>query len=768
MSELDPRCQSSKAVKTGKPKALFLSDLMPTNPTTTTTAAPTTDATPLAPTLLLFSQLFDTRPFTVSYDASFTEMHRLVANARSPSVALAIHTMLLSPLLDFAAKLSTTPDDALLEQLMRHVGSLEPRAARLEHVLPGYERSALEQRVQKVRPLFAHTVSRYLLGPLWGRIRGVVLGLIETHRKSDAASFPEQHIMAESLGFLTRLPHLNPNSKVDNAYLHNLHPHIIDATRRFYAASLESWTSGPYDVPSVIQLIQVLLSLETARWTGYIPAVSLPALTDTFNAVLVEGPSVGFIEHVGSGAKVLLRTDNVPAVVAMADLFSRSDPASQALAATFGDVVHEDVKVCIVATSPDPKATPKPEPGDPTAMFEGVAQLMTRFGVFLKALDSPRQFVNTVNVSLKAVLNHSIVPAKFLAHALHLYMIRGCKGVADADADAHLDRLVAVFPHLVNKDVFENEARFLLQDRLLGSKSLSSSLETRLVSGLKAISGKSFTAKMERMLTDVETSTSLLKEFSTEDRTIKISNGVRLDASVLTLAHWNVTPSAPIRLPPWANPILTAFEEFYTQRKGGVKLQPIADRARATLSVRKSLFGKPYSFDVSLFQMAILGFFETADTKVTVATVHAETKIPMEELKRHALSLTTPKAPILVKTPKSKSVGVTDVFSLNPKFSSRNLRVKVPLVKAKKRIVTDELDEDVRRARDLALDAAIVRTMKARKTLSHVLLVQEVASNPALTFRPEVRAIKRRIEDLIGREYLERDDSSRGTYHYVA
>lgn len=56
---------------------------------------------------------------------------------------------------------------------------------------------------------------------------------------------------------------------------------------------------------------------------------------------------------------------------------------------------------------------------------------------------------------------------------------------------------------------------------------------------------------------------------------------------------------------------------------------------------------------------------------------------------------------------------------------------------------------------DLQIDAAIVRIMKTRKSLSHRLLVQELMVQ--LKFPMRSPDLKKRIESLIDREYLARD-----------
>lgn len=69
--------------------------------------------------------------------------------------------------------------------------------------------------------------------------------------------------------------------------------------------------------------------------------------------------------------------------------------------------------------------------------------------------------------------------------------------------------------------------------------------------------------------------------------------------------------------------------------------------------------------------------------------------------------------------------------------------------------------------RSIAIEAATVRIMKARKTLSHQQLLAEVLAQLAF-FRPDPKLIKKRIESLIDREYLERDPDNPNTYRYLA
>lgn len=68
--------------------------------------------------------------------------------------------------------------------------------------------------------------------------------------------------------------------------------------------------------------------------------------------------------------------------------------------------------------------------------------------------------------------------------------------------------------------------------------------------------------------------------------------------------------------------------------------------------------------------------------------------------------------------------------------------------------------------RQHAIDAAIVRVMKMRKTLAHKLLVAEVVGQ--LRFALTNADLKRRIDNLIEREFLERSAGDSTVYNYLA
>lgn len=58
---------------------------------------------------------------------------------------------------------------------------------------------------------------------------------------------------------------------------------------------------------------------------------------------------------------------------------------------------------------------------------------------------------------------------------------------------------------------------------------------------------------------------------------------------------------------------------------------------------------------------------------------------------------------------------------------------------------------------------------RQRKQLSHQKLITEVIQQLSARFSPDVNMVKKRIESLIEREYLEREeDTERPAYRYLA
>lgn len=97
------------------------------------------------------------------------------------------------------------------------------------------------------------------------------------------------------------------------------------------------------------------------------------------------------------------------------------------------------------------------------------------------------------------------------------------------------------------------------------------------------------------------------------------------------------------------------------------------------------------------------------------------------ELKRTLQSLACAKYRVLTKTPKSKEVETTDIFSYNASFTDAKMRIKINQIQLKETKEENKTThERVAADRHYETQAAIVRIMKSRKTIKHAELIAEV------------------------------------------
>lgn len=84
---------------------------------------------------------------------------------------------------------------------------------------------------------------------------------------------------------------------------------------------------------------------------------------------------------------------------------------------------------------------------------------------------------------------------------------------------------------------------------------------------------------------------------------------------------------------------------------------------------------------------------------------------------------------VLNKEPKGKDIDDKDIFHLNLDFTHKLYRIKINTIQLKETVEENEKTHaEVDRDRQYQIDAAIVRIMKARKKLSHNLLMSELFS----------------------------------------
>ncbi|CAK9167857.1 unnamed protein product [Ilex paraguariensis] len=232
----------------------------------------------------------------------------------------------------------------------------------------------------------------------------------------------------------------------------------------------------------------------------------------------------------------------------------------------------------------------------------------------------------------------------------------------------------------------------------------------------------------------------------------------------LDCRYWPTYPPMDVRLPHELNVYQDIFKEFYLSKHSGRRLMWQNSLGHCVL---KAEFPKgKKELAVSLFQTVALMLFNDAQ-KLSFHDIKDSTSIEEKELRRTLQSLACGKVRVLQKIPKGREVEDNDLFLFNDQFAAPLYRIKVNAIQMKETVEENtSTTERVFQDRQYQVDAAIVRIMKTRKVLSHTLLITELFQQLKFPIKPT--DLKKRIESLIDREYLERDKSNPQIYNYLA
>ncbi|XP_028570137.2 cullin-4B isoform X2 [Podarcis muralis] len=276
--------------------------------------------------------------------------------------------------------------------------------------------------------------------------------------------------------------------------------------------------------------------------------------------------------------------------------------------------------------------------------------------------------------------------------------------------------------------------------------------------------GAAFTSKLEGMFKDMELSKDIMIQFKQYMQNQNVPGNIELTVNILTMGYWPTYVPMEVHLPPEMVKLQEIFKTFYLGKHSGRKLQWQSTLGHCVLKAEFKEGKK--ELQVSLFQTLVLLMFNEGE-EFSLEEIKQATGIEDGELRRTLQSLACGKARVLTKSPKGKDVEDGDKFTCNDDFRHKLFRIKINQIQMKETVEEQaSTTERVFQDRQYQIDAAIVRIMKMRKTLSHNLLVSEVYNQ--LKFPVKPADLKKRIESLIDRDYMERDKENPNQYNYIA
>ncbi|CAL8994535.1 unnamed protein product, partial [Prunus brigantina] len=533
---------------------------------------------------------------------------------------------------------------------------------------------------------------------------------------------------------------------------------FLEVSAEFYRGESQKFIEC-CDCGDYLKKAERRLNEELDRVTHYLDARSEAKITNVVEKEMIANHMLRLVHMDNSGLVNMLLDDKYEDLGRMYNLFRRVSNGLSTIREVMTSHLRETGKQLVT----DPERLK-----DPVEFVQRLLDEKDKYDSIIRlSFSNDKTFLNALNSSFEFFINLNNRSPEFISLFVDDKLRKGLKGVSEEDVEIILDKVMMLFRYLQEKDVFEKYYKQHLAKRLLSGKTVSDDAERSLIVKLKTECGYQFTSKLEGMFTDMKTSQDTMQGFYASHP--ELGDGPTLTVQVLTTGSWPTQPSVTCNLPSEMSALCEKFRSYYLGTHTGRRLSWQTNMGTADI---KASFGKgqKHELNVSTYQMCVLMLFNNAE-RLSYKEIEQATEIPAVDLKRCLQSMACVKGKnVLRKEPMSKDIGEDDAFFVNDKFTSKLYKVKIGTVVAQKESEPEkqETRQRVEEDRKPQIEAAIVRIMKSRRALDHNNIISEVTKQLQSRFLANPTEIKKRIESLIERDFLERDNIDRKLYRYLA
>uniref|UniRef100_K7GPT4 Cullin 4B n=2 Tax=Sus scrofa TaxID=9823 RepID=K7GPT4_PIG len=496
-------------------------------------------------------------------------------------------------------------------------------------------------------------------------------------------------------------------------YQDSFEQRFLEETNRLYAAEGQKLMQER-EVPEYLHHVNKRLEEEADRLITYLDQTTQKSLIATVEKQLLGEHLTAILQK---GLNNLLDENRIQDLSLLYQLFSRVRGGVQVLLQQWIEYIKAFGSTIVI--NPEKDKTMVQELLDFKDKVDHIIDIC-----FLKN----EKFINAMKEAFETFINkRPNKPAELIAKYVDSKLRAGNKEATDEELEKMLDKIMIIF-------------RFIYE------------------------CGAAFTSKLEGMFKDMELSKDIMIQFKQYMQNQNVPGNIELTVNILTMGYWPTYVPMEVHLPPEMVKLQEIFKTFYLGKHSGRKLQWQSTLGHCVLKAEFKEGKK--ELQVSLFQTLVLLMFNEGE-EFSLEEIKQATGIEDGELRRTLQSLACGKARVLAKNPKGKDIEDGDKFICNDDFKHKLFRIKINQIQMKETVEEQaSTTERVFQDRQYQIDAAIVRIMKMRKTLSHNLLVSEVYNQ--LKFPVKPADLKKRIESLIDRDYMERDKENPNQYNYIA
>ncbi|XP_058200172.1 cullin-1-like [Rhododendron vialii] len=591
-------------------------------------------------------------------------------------------------------------------------------------------------------------------------VRDAVIALIDVEREGDQI---DRALLKNVLDIYVEI-----GMSLMEYYENDFEDELLKDSSDYYSRKASNWIVED-SCPDYMFKAEECLKKEKDRVSHYLHSSSEQKLVEKVQNELLVVYTTQLLEKEHSGCRALLREDKVEDLSRMYRLFSKVPKGLDPVASIFKQ--HVTAEGTTLVQQAEEAASNKAEltVGSQEQVFiRKVIELHDKYFSYVNdCFGNHSLFHKSLKEAFEVFCNKKVSgcsSAELLASFCDNILKKGGnEKLSDEAIEETLDKVVKLLAYISDKDLYAEFYRKKLSRRLLFDKSANDDHERIILTKLKQQCGGQFTSKMEGMVTDLTLARDNQNRFEEYLGNNPNANpGIDFSVTVLTTGFWPSYKSCDLSLPAEMVKCVEVFKEFYRTITKHRKLTWIY--SLGTCNINGKFVPRPIELIVGTYQAAALLLFNQSD-RLSYSEIKTQLNLADDDLVRLLQSLSCAKYKILIKEPNTKTVTPNDNFEFNSKFTDKMRRIRIPLppVDERKRVV-----EDVDKDRRYSIDASIVRIMKSRKVLGHQQLVMECVEQLSRMFKPDFKAIKKRIEDLITRDYLERDKENPNMFRYLA
>lgn len=398
-----------------------------------------------------------------------------------------------------------------------------------------------------------------------------------------------------------------------------------------------------------------------------------------------------------------------------------------------------------------------------------ISELINKYNIIETTISKKNaDLIKKISNSLSITINKNINKVNVVS-ILSNYINYLLTAKHTLDLNKEFNKIINIFVYIDNKDEFKiNYIRGLSRRLLENQDSLNIENEELLYNIITKQQGSSEYHEPLEMIKTYKTSQDEINKFkqSLTYEKIREEKGIDFAPRVLKKIGFEVDTKDTFIPPPEIKDIIDEFVQDYKIKNG-------TERKKIEFIYKNSPFitefigknNKKFFITCSMYQGTILYLMDAKENKtISIDELMEKTNLSFTSLLLSLEPLV--KIGLIIKNDRNYTINTEFDNEINKGRVKIILRDAISIEKQSK--IEKEDKEAIKLNKDIFIDAVIVRKMKSSKTVNYEDLTGFVFLQTKGRYTITNDDIKRRIETLVDREYIRRDDENRNLFHYIA